>query len=267
MLVDYHIHSLAHGERTQTADNLESFILQGIRKGIKEIGFCDHDWVEKKPDFALFEAMQKKYPGIETRVGIEIDHILGREEEIASLLRDQPFDYVLGGVHHLGENNWMFDHPDYKMGYQDKDIDELYRQYFQTVEQAALSGFYQVMPHLDLIKVFGYRPQKSVLTLMGGLLEIIREKSLAIELNTNGLYKPVGEIYPSCEILQASCKMDIPVIFGSDAHQCDQVGRKIEDAAALAYRVGYRQFATFHKKELILRDLDQLAITSVKRVI
>ncbi|MGI6677587.1 MAG: histidinol-phosphatase HisJ family protein [Dehalobacterium sp.] len=267
LLVDYHIHSVGHGERAQTPENLESFILQGIRAGMKEIGFCDHDWVAKRPDFPLLKSMQKKYPEIEIRIGIEVDHIIGRDKEIASFLENQPFDYVLGGIHHLGENNWMFDHPDYKKGYRDRDIDDLYRQYFHTVEQAVLSGFYQIIAHIDLIKVFGYRPKKPVLMLMGGLLEIIKEKSIAIELNTNGFFKPVGEIYPSFEILQQCRKMGIPVVFGSDAHQFDQVGRKIEEAAAMAYQAGYRQIATFKQKELILRDLDQLVIGSIKKVI
>lgn len=265
MLVDYHVHSLGHGERTQTLKNLESFILQAIRNDIKEIGFCNHDWVEQSPDFSLFEEMQKRYPEIAIRVGIEVDHMIGREDEISSYIKDRPFDYVLGGVHHLGENKWMFDVPDYQDEYRGKNIDELYMQYFKTVEHAALSGLYQVIPHLDLIKVFGYRPQKPVLSLMGNLLQIIKEKSLAIEINTNGLYKPVEEIYPSYDILLACFNLGIPVTFGSDAHQSEDVGRKFDKALELAYKVGYRQIATFYQKKLIMRDLDEKQLPSRKK--
>ncbi len=81
------------------------------------------------------------------------------------------------------------------------------------------------MPHLDVIKVFDYRPQKPVLSLMGNLLQIIKEKSLAVEINTNGLNKPVGEIYPAYDILLACFNLGIPVTFGSDAHQSEDVGR------------------------------------------
>lgn len=257
LLVDYHVHSLGHRERTQTFKNLESFILQAIRTGIKEIGFSDHDWVEQSPDFSLFEEMQKKYPQVAIRVGIEVDHMIGREEEISSFIKDRPFDYVLGGVHHLGEDKWMFDHPDYQDGYQGNNIDELYIKYFKTVEHAALSGLYQIIPHLDLIKVFGYRSEKPVLSLMGNLLQIIKEKSLAVEINTNGLNKPVGEIYPAYDILRACFNLGIPVTFGSDAHQSEDVGRQFDTASELIYNVGYRQIATFHKKKLIMRDLDE----------
>ncbi|MEL7565357.1 MAG: histidinol-phosphatase HisJ family protein [Dehalobacterium sp.] len=257
MLIDYHVHSLGHGEKTQTLQNLESFILQAQKKGINEIGFTDHDWVEQSPDFSLFREMQEKYPEIIIRVGIEVDHMIGREEEISSYIKDQPFDYILGGVHHLGENKWMFDHPDYKYEYQGKNIDELYIQYFKTLEHAALSGLYQIIPHLDLIKIFNYRPEKPVLSLMGNLLEIIKEKTLAVEINTNGLNKPVGEIYPAYEILLTCFNLGIPVTFGSDAHQSEDVGRQLDAAFKLAYNVGYRQIATFHKKKMIMRDLDE----------
>lgn len=255
MLIDYHVHSLGHGERVQSADNIESFIRKAIGNGIKEIGFCDHDWVELCPDFSLFKELQEKFPEIRLRVGIEVDHMIGRAEEINSFIKDKPYDYILGGVHHLGENKWMFDLPDYQNEYRSKDIDELYIQYFKTVEDAALSGLYQVLPHLDLIKVLGYRPQKPVLSLMDNLLQIIKDKSLAIEINTNGLYKPVAEIYPSYDILSACFKLGIPVTIGSDAHQWENVGRNFDMALALAYKAGYRQIATFDKKKMVIRDL------------
>jgi histidinol-phosphatase (PHP family) len=256
LLADYHVHSLGHKERTQSLNNLESFVLQAIKKGIKEIGFTDHDWVEKSPNFSLFQELQEKYPGISIRVGIEVDHMIGREEEIYSYIKDQPFDYVMGGVHHLGEEKWMFDLPDYTDGYRGKNIDDLYIEYFKTVEHAALSDLYQIIPHLDLIKVFGYRPRKPAVSLIGNLLEIIKEKSLAIEINTNGLYKPVGEIYPAREILQKCFKLGIPITIGSDAHRYEDVGRSFNAACALAYQVGYRQIATFRQKELIMQNLD-----------
>ncbi|HHT62821.1 MAG: histidinol-phosphatase HisJ family protein [Bacillota bacterium] len=257
MLADYHVHSLGHGERTQTFENLESFVVQAIKEGINEIGFADHDWVERNPDFSIFEELREKYPQIDILVGIEVDHIIGRNEEISSYIKDQPFDYVLGGVHHLGENKWMFDMLDYIEGYRGRNIDELYLEYFKTVEDAALSGLYQILPHLDLIKIFGFRPKKPVLSLMGNLLEIIKEKSLAIEINTGGLFKPVEEIYPGIEILQACFKMGIPITIGSDAHSYKEVGRSFDAACALAYKVGYRQIATFRQRELIMHDLDQ----------
>lgn len=262
MLADYHVHSLGHGERKQSFKNLESFVLKALKLGIQEIGFSNHDWVEKRPDFSLYKELQEKYPQIVIRVGLEVDHMIDREEEISSYIDGQPFDYVLGGVHHLGESKWMFDLPDYIDGYQGKNIDELYQEYFKTVEHAALSGIYQIIPHVDLIKVFGFRPSKPVLSIMGSLLEIIKEKDLALEINTNGLYKPVAEIYPAFEILEVCFKLGIPITIGSDAHRFEDVGRSFDAACALAYKAGYRQIATFHKKEMIMRELGTGQISS-----
>jgi len=255
LLVDYHVHAMGHGEREHTMADLEPFVIQAIKKGVREIGFTDHDWVCKDPDFKLFKKLQKKYPKVTIRVGLEVDHIIGREKEIASFLRNQPFDYVVGGVHHLGESRWMFDLPEHVERYNGKNIDDVYREYFETVKHAASSGLYQIMAHLDLMKVFGFRPKKRVLSLMGDLLEIIKERSLVVEINTNGLFKPVGEIYPALDILKRCFELEIPVTLSSDAHRWEDVGRELEAARSLAKKVGFRQIATFEQGKMILKKI------------
>lgn len=53
----------------------------------------------------------------------------------------------------------MFDHPDYRSGYSNWDISELYRNYYSSIGQLVSSGLFDIVGHLDVIKVFGYRPQ------------------------------------------------------------------------------------------------------------
>ena len=79
---------------------------------------------------------------------------------------------------------------------------------------------------------------------------------LLIEINTSGLRKPVGEIYPSCEILKVYRKYDIPIVFGSDAHTPDDVGRDFDKAVSLARQAGYQEFVTFENRNMKHQKLD-----------
>src|SRR4051812_1351653 len=47
--------------------------------------------------------------GLPVRTGIELDWIVGRRDQLAAVVADQPLDLVLGSVHMLPEG--MVDHP------------------------------------------------------------------------------------------------------------------------------------------------------------
>jgi histidinol-phosphatase (PHP family) len=47
-------------------------------------------------------------------------------------------------------------------------------------------------------------------------------------------------MYPTPDLLGRACRLGIPVVFGSDAHEVDQVGWEFDAAVALARQAGYR---------------------------
>jgi histidinol-phosphatase (PHP family) len=77
---------------------------------------------------------------------------------------------------------------------------------------------------------------------------------MVLEINTAGLRKPIGELYPSKQLLEEAYAMDIPITFGSDAHAVEQIGFKYEEAIAVAKSIGYTQAVTFKERcrELII---------------
>jgi histidinol-phosphatase (PHP family) len=79
-------------------------------------------------------------------------------------------------------------------------------------------------------------------------LTAIRDCGLCVEVNTNGWYKPVQEVYPELPLLQACQKMGIPVTTGSDAHTPAQVGRDLDRARSLLVQAGYDQLTVFEKR-------------------
>jgi histidinol-phosphatase (PHP family) len=70
-----------------------------------------------------------------------------------------------------------------------------------------------------------------------------------MELNTSGLRKPVGEIYPAALIVTLARERDIPICFGSDAHSPEEVGKDFPAALQLARDAGYTHYFRARKRE------------------
>ncbi len=253
MLVDYHIHLLGHDARAATYENIEEFVLQAEKMGIEKMGFSDHNRYYNKFDFAMIEQVAEDYPEIEINKGIEMDFTPGGEEEIADFLAEFEFDYIIGSLHYI--DDWMFDHPKYKDEYKKWEIDKLYQKYYSYVAQAAESGLFDIIGHLDLIKIFNYKPEAGGLKYAIPALETIAENNIVIEVNTNGLNKPVGELYPTAEILKEAHKLGIKVTLGSDAHHYKRVGEDLAKVKQLLLDIGYEEIATFNQRERKMEKL------------
>jgi len=248
MLVDYHVHALGHADREHTLENLKEFLQRAREMKIKEIGFADHDRYLEKLDFTLYHQLQEIFPDINIRVGLEIDYYPHQLAEIKKKVNSYNFDYVIGSVHYIGD--WMFDADKYKDKFTHWDIDELYGQYLNLVAGAAQTGLFPLLGHLDLIKIFGYRPTKSLYDTFWPYLQQLKKCGVVVELNTNGWYKPVGELYPQPELLQMCYEANIPITLSSDAHFPQQVGRDVDKALEIARKIGYNKIAVFNKGQI-----------------
>lgn len=78
------------------------------------------------------------------------------------LLSRYDYDYIIGSVHYLGA--WPFDNPRYASEFEERDLREVYRAYFKLVAEAARTGLFHAIGHLDLPKVMGYRPPRATPT-------------------------------------------------------------------------------------------------------
>jgi histidinol-phosphatase (PHP family) len=253
MLVDYHIHAAAHGEYQYTYEWLNCFVEKALSQGINEIGFSEHDEYLDRIKPELIQQINQQHRGINVRLGLEIDFIPGRNEEIRRLISAYDFDYILGSVHFI--SGWGFDHPDERHFFEQKDIDEVYRDYFDLVAGAAQSRLFDVMSHLDLVKVWGHRPRSPVSNIVEPVLQGIKQEGLVIEINSSGLRKPVAEIYPAFSIIERMAAMGIAVTMGSDAHHPDQVGYELAETAQLLKRAGYRKMIKFISRQKVQVDL------------
>ncbi len=251
MAADYHLHThlCGHAEGEPRA-----YVERALELGLQEMGFSDHlpmitRWQpgysmrrdELEGYVATVQSLAREYSSsIKILLGIEADYFVGFEPEIASLLAAYPFDYVIGSVHFLTDG-LPFDHPDHRRRYAELGADHVFVEVYELIARAAESGLFTVIGHFDLPKKFGDRPrdEERVAEAVDRALRAISRAGMAIELNTSGWRKPVGEAYPALDILARAAEHCIPLVFGSDAHRPGDVGASFDRAQALAREVGY----------------------------
>ncbi|MNB86500.1 histidinol-phosphatase HisJ [Paenibacillus sp. FSL E2-0177] len=263
MHIDYHTH---HERCGHAVGKLEEYVQRGIELGLQQLGLSDHlplihvDPASYYPEMAMPMAelpryveecltLKERYRGvIDLRVGLEADYIEGYEEQIREILSPYPWDYLIGSVHFLGE----WDITDHRQvhGWEGKDALEVYRLYYDAVKKSALSGLYDIIGHMDVIKRFGYGPQTpegtaEVRALELETLKVIADSGIAMELNASGLTKPCAEMFPAEHLLQEALKLGIPLTLGSDAHDPAKLGDGLQEARSMLWQTGFRELAVF----------------------
>jgi histidinol-phosphatase (PHP family) len=246
MLTDYHTHLRPDAlDATATEffaeQNVRRYLDVASERGIGELGFSEHVyrfrqaldiwrhpfWEENAVDDldAYCEFVQDmKRSGHLVKLGLEVDYIPGREDQITALIEGYPFDYVIGSVHFIADR--AVDHEGYDAWRRD-DADAVWSEYFRTLGAAAASGLFDILGHPDLVKVWGSerpRPSRDARTFYELAIEGIAKSNVAIEVSTAGLRKPVAEIYPSRELLDMCLAAGRPVALSSDAHEPEHLG-------------------------------------------
>ena len=135
---------------------------------------------------------------------------------------------------------FSFDEPESREAKGWRDVDRVYRIYYETLAAAARTGAFDVVAHFDLPKLWGHRATADLSELEEEVLREVAAAGMAVEINTSGLDRhPVAEAYPSLDILRRAHEAGIPVTFGSDAHRASEVGSSFSWALTLARQAGY----------------------------
>ena len=236
-MFDYHLHTnfCGHG-RGEPAD----YVRTAIDRGYAEIGFSCHlpkldvpDPYHAMPRYMLpvyfdkLRALQKEYAGaIRIKIGIEADYLEGYEEMTSYLLAAFPFDYVFGSVHFL--DGWHFTSREGRDGYDTMDPAEVFPRYFEEVRKVIETGLFDILSHPDAIRKEYFQPVEPLDEDYARVADLLNEKGMSIEINTAGLRREAGFIYPDRDFLGICLERGVPVTIGSDAHKPDDLGRDFE---------------------------------------
>lgn len=261
MKFDLHTH---HNRCGHAVGDIREYIEAAIDGGLQIVGISDHapyfgsseDHANPKIAMAKSEfpnyiaeiiQLKKEYRGrIEVLLGVESDFFPEHIELYRNMYNQYPFDYIIGSVHHSGgdrifnRNRWD--------GLNDEQLLAQKETYYDLISQSARSGMFQILGHIDAMKVYFPEFSRVHTPLIDDALAVIADNGVAFEVNTSGK-KFTGSWYPSDDILERALHYGVDVTFGSDAHTPNRVGEEWEQVRERLKEIGYRRWVYFRQRQ------------------
>lgn len=277
-MIDCHVHLQPHGQAPpMTLARIEEYVRVAEERGLAAICLTEHlfrfeeayralhGWwdADRDPDLAALAAEywkehvsgsvadyvrvveKAKSAGLPVRLGIEMDWLHGKEDELAAFLAPYDWDIVLGSVHYIGA--WGFDDPRFIDEWSRRDVASAWADYAALVRELAASGLADVIAHPDLPKIFGHRPADET-PLHDAIIEGASARGMAVELNSNGLRR-CAEIYPAMPVVRRAREHGLPITLASDAHYPERLGANFVELAAWAREAGYESAVAFEARK------------------
>ena len=242
---------------------------KAMKLGIKEICVTNHvetfDLKTGKGNFSYDEAInrfakikrelaevQKDFPSLPIKFGVELEYIPGWMEEMKRFIDDTGFDFLIGSVHEVDDaiiSSSVLCHELYKK------VDEQYAygKYFDLLYEMVEWGQFSVVGHFDIckkggVKYFGpFDPEKYKERILG-ILKLMKQKGIGIELNAKCIHEHCNELFPHPDILKWCVEIGVEYYtLGSDAHTAEEVGQNLEEALQIAKNVGIKTLSTYSK--------------------
>lgn len=279
MLVDCHVHLQPHGEKPpMTIGRIEEYVRAAEARGVDKVCITEHlfrfeeaysalhGWWDADPDARLAGMVgeywkdhvsgsvadyvrvveEAKTRGLPVLLGLEMDWLPGKGEDLRAFLAPYDWDIVLGSVHYVGA--FGIDDPLFGFEWEKRDVATVWSEYGALMRDAGESGLVDVLTHPDVVKKFGHRPANET-PLHSAIVAGAAATGTAIELNTNGLRNPVKEIFPDVPLLERARAAGLSITLASDAHRPELVGHGFEEASAWARRAGYGEAVWFEGRE------------------
>lgn len=255
---DGHTHTCycPHG----TKDTLDAYVEKAIAEGFEQYSITEHaplpahfndpaplqDSAMRMEDLNHYldecQRIKKKYKAkIEVKIGLEIDYLAGMEEDTTHFL-DQvgpKLDDAILSLHFLPvQSNWAcidYSPDDFEQNIvaHFATVDHVYAYYYDVLLQGISADLGKYKPnrigHFTLIEKFKMKfpseNKKIWWDKAVTALQEVKKKGYQLDFNTAGLQKPLcRDVYPSAELLQVAKILNIPFVYGSDAHQAKHVG-------------------------------------------
>lgn len=250
MMKDMHIH-IERGEYTK--EWIDQFVNQAVKMNIDEINLLEHSirikefhpTFKEARDYNLYQSRwfagkekqahtmaeykalidmirTEEYP-VKINFGLEICWFEQHEDFICELVSDRYFDYLIGSVHWI--DNWTFNQRKYQ--WLGKDIDAIYRRYYEMSNTLIESDIFDAIAHPDLVRCHELYPSYDLADTYKGLCDNAKNHNVAIEMNTS---KSLGINEQFFDIAKSS---GVQFSVGSDAHRPQDVGRNIKEVYEL----------------------------------
>lgn len=278
-LMDYHNH---HNRCGHARGSIEDYIKVAIEKNLAEIGIADHfpfGAVTDDPQYTeLFKTismtvdefpnyiqeikdLREKYRDkIDVKISTEVafitsgKHLDLQKKVLEPFLND--FDYLLCGIHELKFDSLpvipfadgkgaevLGTHGDNKIHFE----------YIKKMTALVESGYFDIIAHLDNHKFLWLpnEPQYSepVWQALMDLLDKIKSRGMAVEINMSGTVKGGLSQFPSDSIIKAMIQREIPLTLSSDAHRPENIGYQFDEFITKAKKWGLTHLCAYDKRK------------------
>lgn len=254
-MIDGHVH-LENGDLS--VDYAMQFVDAAVKKGIRTLQILDHthrflefapmyagvrsastlqaDWLKKKTKdhlstyHHLIETMKQMDLPIEVRFGLEVCYTPEAEPFLRDILSQYPYDFLVGSVHSV--DGILYDMPFSRELLWDRyPADDIYRRYYELIEQLMRSGLFTQVAHPDTIKLFDIYPSYDLVPTYEKLAKLAVEQDLYMEDNTGCHYRyHTEDIGLSDTFLRVLIDQQAKIMTASDAHVPEHVGNFIPEA-------------------------------------
>lgn len=253
LLFDDHVHSAMSPDAKDPVDVL---CRAAVDQGLAGLAITDHfDTEPADPgyghyDFDLLsravERARRSYAGqLQILVGAEVCFQPAFLPRIVAFLDACPLDFALGAVH------WVERELVDEAYFAHRALDEAYARYFAVVEQAAGTGLFDAIGHLDLPKrhaVPRYGPFDPAphWPCIERILRLVVERGMALEINASGWRQAPAEPLPAAAVLRRYRELGgTRITVGADSHRVGNLGRDIARTYDLARSLGFTHVTRF----------------------
>jgi len=163
------------------------------------------------------------------KFGLEVCYIPETADKLSDILGEYNFDFHTGSVHWI--DGWGFDHPNQKELWNGRDINKVYRCYYDIMCELCESGLFTGLAHPDSIKCFGYTPTCDMTDVYNELAMLLNKHGMYAE-NSGGLRLNYGhslELGLNKQLLDIFKKNSVMLCTASDAHKQSDVGANIKE--------------------------------------
>ena len=284
-MVDFHVHS---DYSIDAEGSVDQYVRAALEAGLSQICFtthCDLDpsrverdgkvkltgsivdvtsgWLESYVD-EVRQAARTCADGLKVLCGLEIGYVPGTEPLIEKTIGAHEFDFILCGVHTLAGVD-IVSPGECRDYFLERGPRQVCEEYFASVRQAAASGLFDCIAHLDIYKKCGLGFHGEALNaahrgfIEPALGEMAR-RNTCLEINSAALRKGLQYPYPSPDLLVLAREAGVAnVTLGSDCHKPADVAWGLGTCIELARQSGFDEVAVFEARARATIPLAALA--------
>lgn len=240
-------------------NSLEEIVCIAIEKGFQSIGFSEHAYMSYSKEFSMplekTEVYKREIKFLKEKYSEYIKIYCGLEVDKYSEVDKNGFDYLIGSVHFLKENNELFAF-DRSEEVVSNLINQVFhgdsmayvRKYYREVADLPKYGNFDILGHFDLItkhsdkKKFFDESSKEYQNIVIETMEALEGKIPFFEVNTGAMARRYRKTpYPAPSIIKEFKRLGFGAVITSDCHDGNLLDCGFENATQLLKESGYKE--------------------------